>query len=388
MAHRFTIPNPRLLFDFTISTLFFSRKNACFLKNPMPTVSRKKPLISVVMPVYNSEHYVGEAIESILRQTYSSLELIIVDDGSKDGSRKVIEEFARREGRIRFIPSDHQGTSEAHNKGIALAEGAFIAHMDSDDIALPERLEVQWDWMQRTGIDICGSCVQYMGDRKGILWFPQDHNGIQAELFFRSALLPSAVMMRAPVLKENLHAPGVIFHDYELWTRLAPHYRMGNVQRVLVQYRTHQKQTSRLTAAAVREDLQKYRRRYFSDLFPETTRKDIEAFERLANEQPHETVADLELAASWLIRSGSSSDSFVQNRMAARWAGACCRSAGLGMECLAIYRKFAAQLGSIDSRTLQKLRILCFIRQGSNSRIYQTAKRLSSRYYNQDHASA
>jgi glycosyltransferase involved in cell wall biosynthesis len=354
--------------------------------------SLNKPLISVVMPVYNTEQYVGEAIESILLQTFPNFELIIIDDGSTDGSQKIIAEFVRRDKRVRSIFASHRGTSEAQNTGIGLAKGAYIAHLDADDVSLPERLEVQWDWMQRTGVDVCGSCVKYLGYRSGILWFPQEHGAIRAEMFFRSALLPSAVMMRAEVSKENLHKPGVAFHDYELWTRLVPRYRMGNVQRVLTQYRIHEKQTSRLTAVQVREEQEKYRRRYFFDLFPEAEQEDFAAFECLTSEHSHKTFADLELASSWLMRacdsSDSFSDSFVEKRMAARWAGACCRSADLGMACFYLYCRVAAHFGSIDPHMRRKLRFLCLFRQGSDSQFYRTAKQLFPKKFGQDHAPA
>src|SRR5262245_55079183 len=99
-----------------------------------------QPLISVVMPVYNAERYVADAIASILAQTYAQFEFIIVDDGSTDGSAAIVRAFAARDARVRPLFLTHYSIGRARNAGIALTQGGLIAHMDADDIALPERL--------------------------------------------------------------------------------------------------------------------------------------------------------------------------------------------------------------------------------------------------------
>src|SRR5580658_4707683 len=111
------------------------------------STSEDNPLISVVMPVYNAVPYVAAAIESILAQTYSHFELILVDDGSTDGSLAVARQFAERDGRIRLILSDHAGQSDALNIGIDAAKGEFIAILNNDDVAMPLRLAAQLAWM-------------------------------------------------------------------------------------------------------------------------------------------------------------------------------------------------------------------------------------------------
>ena len=122
-------------------------------------VSRDSCLISVVMPVYNTEAYVGAALESLLAQTYSPLEILVVDDGSTDRSPAIIAEYERRDSRIRSLSSARFGKSAALNAGISAATGEYIALLDSDDLALPERFAVQLDWMRRAGVDLCGSRV-------------------------------------------------------------------------------------------------------------------------------------------------------------------------------------------------------------------------------------
>ena len=107
------------------------------------------PAVSVVMPVYNSEKYVAEAIESILGQTFSDFELIIVDDGSQDRSSEIIREYVRRDERVRLLRQDrNSGVSCARNRGSDDAGGEFVAFMDSDDVSLPTRLEKQSRFLQ------------------------------------------------------------------------------------------------------------------------------------------------------------------------------------------------------------------------------------------------
>ena len=107
-------------------------------------MKKKSPLISVLMPVYNSEKYVAEAIESILCQTYKDFEFIIINDASTDSSLKIIAKYAKQDKRIKLINNKKNvKISASLNKGLSIAKGKYIARMDSDDISLPSRFELQ-----------------------------------------------------------------------------------------------------------------------------------------------------------------------------------------------------------------------------------------------------
>ena len=107
------------------------------------------PLVSVIMPVYNGEKYLAEAIDSILVQTFTDFELLIVDDGSQDNSAEIIRSYVKRDSRIRFFQQEqNEGSANARNRGIANAKGEFIAAMDCDDVSLPERLQKQVDFLE------------------------------------------------------------------------------------------------------------------------------------------------------------------------------------------------------------------------------------------------
>ena len=119
------------------------------------------PAVSVVMPVYNGEKYVAEAIESILAQTFTDFEFIIVDDGSRDRSPEIISDYERRDDRIRFLAFEqNKGRAAAKNLGIEAATGQYIAGMDSDDVSLPQRLEKQVDFLRANpDIGVVGACA-------------------------------------------------------------------------------------------------------------------------------------------------------------------------------------------------------------------------------------
>lgn len=101
-----------------------------------------QPLVSVIMPAYNSEKYIGKSIESVLAQDYEKFELIIVDDGSKDGSKSIVEQYAKNDIRIKLLEQANQGVSAARNKGLDTATGEYVAFLDSDDLWDADNLSV------------------------------------------------------------------------------------------------------------------------------------------------------------------------------------------------------------------------------------------------------
>jgi glycosyltransferase involved in cell wall biosynthesis len=312
----------------------------------MTAVGCHRPLISVIMPVYNGASYLPAAIESILGQSYSHLEFIIVDDGSTDGSAEIVSAYARDDGRIRNVCMDHGGVARALNTGTDLARGEWIARMDSDDIALPDRLAAQLDWAERNGVDICGGQVETFGAEQRIFWFPQSHDAICAELIFRPALLHPTLLLRSHILKANPYDPESTFEDYEMYTRLGARYRLGNVPRVLLKYRRHAHQTQILNEREIRRDLGRYRFRYVYSLFPDTPLPDYLALARVADRRPMTSVSELRRAGEWLIHLAALPDRTLRQRMAFRWRRTWERSAALGPECDRIFFDFQKQFES------------------------------------------
>jgi glycosyltransferase involved in cell wall biosynthesis len=342
----------------------------------MPADLPDHPLISVVMPVYNAESYVAEAIASILAQTYSHWELIVVDDGSTDGSAGIVREFVARDARIHPIFLEHGGAPRAQNAGIAATRGELIARLDHDDIALPERLAVQLAWMRQTGVDVCGSSIKRFGAEDGLLWAPESHLAFCYELLFRDAMLDTTLLARADILKTHPYNERAVFDDYELLTRLALVCQIGNVPQVLVKHRCHPQQVHRVQSARCRADMREFREPYFHALFPDATAEDYAALARVAEKESFADLADLERAGTWLVRLAQTPDRFLRRRMAERWQAACFRSAQLGLAIYRLYQQIAPEFGLARRPGARKVWLACALRLNADSRQYRWLKQI------------
>jgi glycosyltransferase involved in cell wall biosynthesis len=202
-----------------------------------------QPIISVVMPVYNREQYLKESIESILNQTFTDFEFIIVDDQSTDSSWQIIQDYAAKDSRIVAVKNNgKKGCYSARNCGNRLAKGKYIAVMDSDDIALPERLQTQFDFMeQNPNIDICGSWAKTFGDRDETIKILQYHEEIRDETFFYCPMIhPSVAFRNTNTILYSEDRTSA--QDYDLWSRMIDQLKFTNIPKVLLLYRVHEKQ--------------------------------------------------------------------------------------------------------------------------------------------------
>ena len=170
----------------------------------------KTPLISVIMAVYNGEKYLRESIKSILKQTCTDFEFVIINDGSYDRTGEILDEFAKVDKRIKVIQQENKGLAQSLNNGIQMARGEFIARMDADDIALPNRLEAQSRAMLKNKrIGLCHSLFGLINDeghrhalRKQV-GFRFSSLQTRWTLIWRNCICHPSVMMRHSVLTKN-----------------------------------------------------------------------------------------------------------------------------------------------------------------------------------------
>lgn len=198
------------------------------------------------MPVYNGEKYLNEAIDSILNQTFTDFEFIIINDGSTDRTEEIILSYT--DERIRYIKNDSNlKISETLNKGIALAKGKYIARMDADDISHPERLAIQVGFMNANPeVDVCGTWIETFGVRKEVWKYPVTHEEIKAGLLFNSSLAHPAVLFRKKVFDcYRYQAENNGAEDYHLWVELIDNVVFMNIPEVLYKYRLHGEQTKK-----------------------------------------------------------------------------------------------------------------------------------------------
>lgn len=201
------------------------------------------PEITVLMPVHNGEAFVREASESILSQTFRDLELLVVDDASTDQTVKILGSL--NDPRVRIIESrERLRFSGALNLGIEHAAGAFLARMDGDDIALPNRLELQHNYMlEHPEVGLCGGLATTFGMREGLFFRPPlSHGEILSYMLFDCPFVHPTVMLRRDVMERHRLRYDATYcptDDYELWRRAARLFPVANINQVLLRYRVH-----------------------------------------------------------------------------------------------------------------------------------------------------
>jgi glycosyltransferase involved in cell wall biosynthesis len=206
-----------------------------------------KPLISVILPVYNAEKYLYKSISSILNQTVKNFQLIIINDGSTDSSEKILVDFAKKDHRIKLISRENRGIVQTLNEGIKLAEGQWIARMDADDIACKNRFEIQLRQLSCMNAEVCGGAIRIIGatiprSRK----FYEDNSLIKTQTLFSSPLAHPTLMIRAEILKNHLYEESALHvEDYDLWVRLIKAgVKFTNTSKIVLNYRLHSNQTT------------------------------------------------------------------------------------------------------------------------------------------------
>jgi len=220
-------------------------------------VSRVSPEISVLLPVYNAAKFVEAAVLSVLAQSFSDFELIIIDDGSTDGSGPLLQALAATDKRIRLVQRENRGLIATLNEGIALAKAPLLARMDADDVSLPERLAIQVSRMRvEPDLVALGGGIQYM-DAAGRLGravpYPSG-KAVDEALLWGAPLAHPAVMLRTHAVREAGGYPALFPHaeDYALWLRLRENGRIDNVPQTLLRYRLHGASASHVHALTQR----------------------------------------------------------------------------------------------------------------------------------------
>lgn len=265
------------------------------------------PAISVIMPVYNAERYVAEAVESILAQTFTDFEFLIIDDGSSDGSLAILQKYAAQDSRIRLKSRPNTGYVVALNELLADARGEFIARMDADDISFPERFATQLDYLRKnTDCLVLGSWCYFIDPEGDPLMEhapPISHAAIdvkhltepEAVICHPTVLMRRALFDAVGTYDENLFGA----EDLDLWLRASEHGVVANLPRVLLQYRFHQNKVG-----CVHKRCQN--RSAYAAIEKARCRRGLEAAFETASEDRHETVNDsLQTWAWWALGAGN-----------------------------------------------------------------------------------
>jgi len=244
----------------------------------------RKPSISVLMPVYNAAPYLKEAIDSILSQTFSDFEFLIINDGSTDNSEEIILSY--NDTRIRYVKNEQNIKLIATlNRGIALCKGEYIARMDADDVSLPTRLETQFTFMEsHPDVALCGSWFVSLDNDHNISKYKPTHNEIMFQMLFQCHLChPSLMLRRKNILYFDLKFDINFSHaeDYDFFVRIGRHFQLANIQEVLLKYRIHEGSVSAKHKSIQIENSIKIKQREFHNIGIEINNILLEDFTRL-----------------------------------------------------------------------------------------------------------
>lgn len=219
------------------------------------------PEISVIIPVYNAASFLYESIESILNQTFSDFELIILNDKSTDGSLEIIKSFQSKDNRIIIIDKEQNvGPANLRNEGINAAKGTYIALMDADDIALPTRFEKQIAVLKNNPeIGVCGTWFTFFGSKKDkIIKHNTNPDAIKVSFLHSCNIGNPTVMFKKEVLGDlkfdNEYVP---VEDYDLWSRLLAKTNFYNIPESLLNYRQHNNNISKTKIDNVNRSVKK-----------------------------------------------------------------------------------------------------------------------------------
>lgn len=275
------------------------------------------PRVTALMSVFNSEVFVGQAIESILSQTFDDIEFIIIDDGSIDGSLEIIRGYD--DSRIRVVENGANiGLTRSLNLGLEMASGEYIARMDADDVSLPERLEKQVRFLDANpDVGVVGTAVQVIDENDRVLdliRFPGKGGVMRWLLFFLNPLVHPSVMMRKDALVEvGGYNPGMICsQDYELWWRVVGSARLANLPEVLLQLRRHSDSVTSIKGDQQVENGIRISHNKMSELLNEEI--DLDGIRQLWKQQFRSTSAVLD-AGRWIR---SLCRSFIQDEALAQ----------------------------------------------------------------------
>ncbi|MFM7428014.1 MAG: glycosyltransferase family 2 protein [Elainella sp.] len=204
------------------------------------------PLVSVLLPVYNGEPYLAEAVESILHQSFSDFELLIIDDGSQDRSGQILQAYAQRDTRIRLIRRANRGLIATLNEMLDLAQGEFLARMDADDIATPDRLALQVQFLQQHPQVVCVGGAFDLIDAQGQVVqqvpMPEQNAEIQQMLLIGRTIInhPCALIRSSALRQIGGYDPTMrTVEDLDMLLKLGEIGELANLPDTVLQYRFH-----------------------------------------------------------------------------------------------------------------------------------------------------
>lgn len=332
------------------------------------------------MPVFNGAPFLGEAIESILSQSYSDFELLIINDGSTDDSVEIIQSYS--DPRIRLIDNEYNmKLIDAVNKGLSLARGVYIARMDCDDISTSQRLKKQVDFMEHnTVVGVCGSWLVQFSDTTERVWkAPTIDSEIRSEMLFNSAIFQPTVILRKHILDKYHLRYEYPFpaEDYALWLRIMERSEAANIPEILVRYRHHTGQISKLYSDNKMVYANKLRGQQLKSMGIIATKTEIHIHHKISDDTPFSSVEDAIEVGEWItklykqnLKTQKYDKTYFTAMLCQKWFSMCNSSTHIGLKIWRLYwTSSMSSLFSLSPAQLIKFFVKLLIRYSKQNTI-------------------
>lgn len=335
--------------------------------------------VSVLLATRNRRRWLERALSSLRAQTHAALEILVLDDGSSDETPQFLERLAGEDARLRWFRREQsQGLASALNFLIAHSSGSWLARMDDDDVAHPQRIAQQLADMQQRRLDVCGTWYRRRaGWRASIARPPVEHARIVAELLFQPPLLHPSVMFRREVFERHggYSETAWCAEDYELWVRLLPYVRFGNCPQVLMDYALSPAQVSRRHSTQQVTTARALRVRALQQLGIPHTPEQARVHAGLRDPVAIESLAQLETIHAWLRALIEHLEAEAKSSVRRQWYLQCVRAAGLGPKAFHSYA--ASPLATATGKQRALLWTLCRMRLRYRSPLYNQLEPLA-----------
>lgn len=321
------------------------------------------PIISVVMPVRNGERYIRNALDSLKRQTFRDFETIIINDDSSDNTVPIIVSY--KDKSIRLIHNNSQlGLAKTRQKGIEHVKGQYVAFLDSDDIAMQDRLSRQVDFLEKHGdISLVGSWVSIIdedGEETGKTWkHASSPNIISPILLFRNCISQSSVTMRRSCFQHFKFRDAYwAAPDYDLWTLLARKYKLANIPDILVQYRIYSSNMSGRQSEEIVDCIDRIMKENITHFGINPTEEELRIHRSLEPCEETVSLGHLRKIRIWLEKlsygnrkSKRYDNGVFEELLRDYWFKVCCAGAENGLDIMKEYRMFHSKVNGGFGKT-------------------------------------
>ncbi|MEH6710870.1 MAG: glycosyltransferase family 2 protein [Paraglaciecola polaris] len=313
--------------------------------------------VSIILPVFNAEPYLAQCIDSLLNQNFKKFELLIINDGSTDGSFNIIKQYAAMDNRVKVINHiNNIGLINVLNQSVEHCCGQYIARMDADDWCEPERLQLQFEYLEsHPKVGIVGSWIELFGEKNEIWHYRTSNSFIKSLLLFKTNGFPhNSVMLRKPLLerfKYNKNFKHI--EDTELWLRImfqTPQVEFANIPKVLTHYRIWPQQTSSLYLDEQNSGYQQLITNALSLIIEDLRPCDIESHFQLIEIDPASSHS-VKSVGQWVQKLSWYYNQFQQDEfyvIAEKWLKYCLNVSRSKKQALELYQRFKPENMQFD----------------------------------------